>query len=394
MGLIQKIRDRHNVRIVERYKMIQDCGNGFYSFDGVLYHSDIVRSCIKPKTKAIGKALAKHVRETVIDGKNEIKINPEVYMRFLLEEPNPLMTGQMLQEKVSNQLALNNNSFILIIKDENGVPVELYPIPCRQVYAVYNNNQLYLKFLFKNGKSSTFPYTDIIHIRDDYIDNDIFGESPGKALTDLMECVKTIDQGIVKAIKNSGVIRWLLKYTNSMRPEDLKRNVKAFADNYLSIESDTFGAAGTDAKAQVERVEPKDYVPNAMITKDIVRRIYDYFSTNEKIVSNSYSENEWIAYYEGAVEPILKQMSGEYTRKLFTRRERGCGNKIIFESSDLTFASMTTKLNLVQFVDRRIMTPNEVRKALNMAPIEGGDEMLLRKDTGIVGGEDNEDNTD
>ena len=186
----------------------------------------------------------------------------------------------------------------------------------------------------------------------------------------------------------------ILKYTNSMRPEDLKRNVKAFADNYLSIESDTFGAAGTDAKAQVERVEPKDYVPNAMITKDIVRRIYDYFGTNEKIVSNLYSENEWIAYYEGAVEPILKQMSGEYTRKLFTRRERGCGNKIIFESSDLTFASMTTKLNLAQFVDRRIMTPNEVRKALNMAPIEGGDEMLLRKDTGIVGGEDNEDNTD
>jgi hypothetical protein len=87
-------------------------------------------------------------------------------------------------------------------------------------------------------------------------------------------------------------------------------------------------------------------------------------------------------------------MSGEYTRKLFSRRERGCGNEIIFESSNLTFASMTTKINLVQFVDRRIMTPNEVRKYLNLAPIDGGDNPLLRKDTGTItkggdeGGED------
>ena len=79
-------------------------------------------------------------------------------------------------------------------------------------------------------------------------------------------------------------------------------------------------------------------------------------------------------------------MSGEYTRKLFTRRERGFGNKIIFESSNLNFASMRTKLNLVQYVDRGIMSPNEIRAILNLAPREGGDEFVLRKDTGVVGG--------
>ena len=57
----------------------------------------------------------------------------------------------------------------------------------------------------------------------------------------------------------------------------------------------------------------------------------------------------------------------------------------MFESSALTFASMKTKLNLVQFVDRGIMTPNEVRGYLNLVPIEGGDSALLRKDTGIFG---------
>ena len=50
---------------------------------------------------------------------------------------------------------------------------------------------------------------------------------------------------------------------------------------------------------------------------------------------------------------------------------------------------MSTKLNLVQFVDRGVMTPNEVRYYLQMAPINGGDKALLRKDTGTLadGGE-------
>ena len=68
-------------------------------------------------------------------------------------------------------------------------------------------------------------------------------------------------------------------------------------------------------------------------------------------------------------------------------------NKIqaILGSSNLTYASMSTKLQLVQYVDRGVMTPNEVRYYLNMAPIDGGDQALLRKDTGtLVKGGENE----
>jgi len=56
----------------------------------------------------------------------------------------------------------------------------------------------------------------------------------------------------------------------------------------------------------------------------------------------------------------------------------------MFEASNLTFASMTTKLNLVQFVDRGIMTPNEVRYYLNLAPVDGGDVLVRRLDTAKV----------
>lgn len=46
---------------------------------------------------------------------------------------------------------------------------------------------------------------------------------------------------------------------------------------YLSsVESETFGAAGVDSKADVQRIEPKDYVPNAAQTDRIIKRIYDF----------------------------------------------------------------------------------------------------------------------
>ncbi len=387
-----KLFDRfRNVGRTARFQMVTERGNGFYSWNGKLYQSDIVRSCIRPRAKAMGKLVAKHIRRD----KNGIQVNPEPYIRFLLEEPNPFMSGQVLQEKVTNQLALNNNAFILIVRDEYGLPVELYPIPCSGVEAIFRNNELYLKFYFLNGNINTFPYTEIIHLRDDFCDNDIFGESPAKALTSLMEIVNTTDQGIIKAIKNSGVIRWLLKYTNSLRPEDLKKNVEDFVNNYLSIESTTFGAAGVDAKADAIRIEPKDFVPNAAQTDRTTQRIYAFFNTNEKIVHSNYTEDEWISYYEARIEPDAIQMSNEYTRKLFTRRERGFGNQIIFEASSLQYASMQTKLNLMQMVDRGAMTPNEWRWVFNMAPVEGGDKPIRRLDTAPVaeGGENGEDDT-
>lgn len=365
----------------EVIKMVNTYGEHYYSWDGKLYNSDIVRSCIRPKVKAIGKLVGKHIRH----GPNgELKVNPDANIRFLLSEPNPYMTAQQFQEKVATQLCLNNNAFILIVKDENGKPMQLYPIPCVTCETVYKDDVLYLKFYYRNGNTKTFPYSEIIHFRQDFNEKDIFGESPAEALKGMMEVIGTIDQGIIKAIKNSGVIRWLLTFSSSMRPEDVKKNVKEFVDNYLSVESDTFGAAGVDSKATATRIEPKDFVPNSAQTKDTINRIYSFFNTNEKIVQSKWTEDEWNAYYEAEIEPFVIQAGQIYSVRIFSRKERGCGNKIEFEASNLQCASLSTKLNFVSMVDRGAMVPNEWRAIFNMAPIEGGEQPIRRLDTQVV----------
>lgn len=366
-----------------KFQLVTERGNGFYAWNGKIYQSDIVRAATRPKVKAIGKLVAKHIRQTVLkDGTRKLEVNPEVYIRFLLEEPNSYMTGQKLQEKLASQLILNNNAFALIIRDEFGYPAEIYPIPAVSAEAVYDKNYvLYLKFVFANGKIYTFPYADIIHLRQDFNNNDIFGDPIAPALAPLMEIVTTTDQGIVKAIKNGGIIRWLLKFMTSMRPEDRKREAEEFAANFLSIESSGTGVAAVDSKADAQQIDPKDYVPNATQMDRTTQRIYALFNTNQKIVQSEYDENGWNAYYEAEIEPVVIELSNEYTRKIFSRRERGFGNRILFEAANLATASMQTKLNLVQFVDRGIMTPNEVREVFNLTPIEGGDAPIRRLDT-------------
>ncbi len=375
-----------------KFQLVTERGNGFYAWNGKIYQSDIVRAAIRPKVKPVGKLVAKHIRQTVQkDGTRKLEVNPEPYMRFLLEEPNPYMTGQKLQEKLATQLALNNNAFALIIRDDFGYPTEIYPIPAISAEAIYDKQYvLYLKFLLQNGKTYTFPYADIIHLRQDFNSNDIFGDPIAPALAPLMEIVSTADQGIVKAIKNGGIIRWLLKFTAAMRPEDKKREADAFAADFLDIEKSGTGVAAVDAKADAQQIDPKDYVPNAAQMDRTVRRIYALLNTNQKIVQSEYDENGWNAYYEAEIEPVVIELSNEYSRKLFTRRERGFGNRIIFEAANLATASMQTKLALSQMVDRGALTPNEWRTVFNLAPVPGGDDPVRRLDTAPVKGGDGE----
>ncbi|EGT3801900.1 phage portal protein [Clostridioides difficile] len=363
-------------------ELISDSGNGFYSWHGNLYRSDIIRSIIRPKAKAVGKMTAKHIRSN----ETEFKTNPEPCIKFLLENPNPFMSGQMLQEKMVTQLELNGNAFAMIVKDDDNIPVKIYPLNALNFEAIYEDEVPFLKFLLENGKVVTCPYSNIIHLRKDFNETDLFGKSPAKVLEPLMEVVNTIDQGVVKAIKNSNTIKWLLKFKTALRPDDIKKEVKKFEKNYLQIDSDSGGAAATDSKYDAEQVKAESYVPNAAQMDKAVQRLYSFFNTNEKIIQSKYTEDEWNAYYESEIEPVGLQLSNQYTEKLFTKKERSFGNKIIFEASNLQYASMSTKLNLVQMVDRGSLTPNEWRKIMNLSPIENGDKPIRRLDTATVKG--------
>lgn len=364
------------------HKLVVEQGNGIWGWNGKLYDSDIIRSCISPFAHAIGKLKAKEIKQST----EGLQVDPDPYIVRLMEEPNPLLTGQMLQQKMAVQLALNNNAFALILRDNYGYASEIYPIEAYSVEALYDTARtLYLRFMLQSGALVAYPYRDIIHLRDHYSGNDVFGESNAEVLDQIMQVADANDKSVVEAVKNGSVIKWIMKWKQIVRPEDLKRQTEDFARQYLETSENGTGVASVDAKADLEQVEPHDYVPNAAQQDRTLQRLYRFFGTNEHIIGSNYTEDEWNAYYESVIEPVAIQLGNEMTRKIFTRRERNEGCRIVYESTSLQYASMNTKLNLLQMVDRGALTPNEWREVMNLGPIDGGDKPIRRLDTAVVG---------
>lgn len=397
MGFFEKITNliRNKDPVIE-LKLMKEQGNGIWQWNGQLYNCELLRSIVRPLVVAAGKFDPVQVRKsTDPDGKITTKINPDVYIRMLLNEPNPFMTGQKFREKLAWHYCFNGNAFAYLVRDANGFAVAAYPLNAASVRSRYNHEtgQLFLQFSLTNGRTVEFPYDDIIHLPRDVGENDIFGTDPAPILAPLMKVVTATDGSILSAIKNGGIIKWILAYARGMRPEDLKARSVEFAKQFLTTntndgvgESDSVGVAAVGADATLTQVHNTDYVPNALIMDKNTKRVLEFFNTNEKIVMNTYNEDEWNAFYEGVVEPFSRALSEEFTRKVFSRRERGFGNSIIFDSTSLQYASMSTKLGLQAMVDRGAMTPNQWRQIMNMGPTgtPEGDQYLRRLDTGVA----------
>lgn len=361
------------------FELVSSSNNSFYPWNGKLFDNDIVRSCIRPKANAVGKLNAKHIRGYGED----MKINPDPYIRAVFQQPNPYMSMQDFLTKMTFQREINHNAFAFIKRDDFGYPLEIYPIPYSVVELKEVGGELWVKFMFWTGKYMAIPYTDIIHLRKDFNNDDFFGEKGTLAIKNIMEVISTTDQGIINAVKNSAIVKWIMMFKSILQPKDKELAVKDFTENYLAIEKAS-GVAVSDPRYELKQVEEKNYVPNAFQMDKSIQRLYSYFGVNDAIVQNKYKEDEWNAFYESEIEPIIIQLSNAFTRAFFTAREKGLGNKIIFEASNLAYASMKTKLNLMQMVDRGAMTPNEWRRIMNMGPVEGGDKPIRRLDTAVV----------
>lgn len=201
-NIFKRIFKNQKSEALTKCQLVTERGGGVYIWNGKIYESDTVRACLTPYVKAVGKLIGKHI----FDSSTGVKVNPEFYIKNLLENPNPFMSAQKFQEKLAAQLILNGNAFAYIAKDKNGLPIELFPLPAIGVEAVYKNYELFLRFTLNNGKSYIYNYDDILHLRSNFYDDDIFGNSLMPTLAPLLKINGTIDNGIVKTVKNSNVI--------------------------------------------------------------------------------------------------------------------------------------------------------------------------------------------
>ena len=345
----------------------------FSAFTGDAYSNDIFREGVDAIARNAGKLKGSHVIKYRDHDREEgdCKLN-----RLLQVRPNPFMSAYDFIYKLVTRLYLYNNSFAYIDRDQRGNVVGLYPITASHVDLLSDQNgRLFCGFLLRSGRQIVLPYEDIIHLRRFFNDDDILG-ADNFAIVPGLELAQTQNEGLVNGIKSGASIRGILKFTQIMSPEKLKAEKDAFISDYLEIGNDG-GVVATDQKMDYQPIESKPIVLNADQTKAIREKVFSYLGVTEAIVSSSYTEDQFSAFYESTIEPIATALSQEMTAKIFSEREQAFGNEIIFESGRLQFTSNSTKVNLIaQLVPLGLLTINQALEILNLPGVADGDRRL------------------
>ena len=355
--------------------MLNDSSSAFYNWNGKIYDSSVARTAIGTNGINAGKLNPKHIRKH----EQTIEVSPNNNIKNLLMYPNKFMTMFDFLQKMMIQREENNNAFAYIDRDKN-VPgmngiLGIYPLNCSSVELYEDEeNNLYIEFRFRNGQTKFASYNDVIHIRKHFNENDFWGASNSKVLSETFEVINTTSQGIRNAIKNTSFLRGILEFKNVLQPDDVEKNVKDFSERYLSINNKD-GIAYTDPRYSFHETKQDPYVPNKAQMDYSKQELYEYFNTNEKIIKGNYTEEEWIAYFETTIEPFSIQMSQEMTRKIFTPTELTYGNEIILEANRLANASNDTKITICKDLGH-LFTINEQREIWNRGPVPDGDRRL------------------
>jgi len=361
----------------------------FSSFGTNVYANEVVRACIRTLAEHTSKANVKVLRNGLAGDKR--------LQRMIQYRPNVYMNGKDFLYKVRTLLEINNVVFIYIMRDDLGKCVGLYPMPATQYEAVESGGELYIKFYYPNS-TMVHAWDDLAVLRKDYNTSDIWGDTNDAILTSL-ELLTTTSEGMANAIRSTANLRGILKTTKAMlSPDDAKKQKDRFVEDYMGL-TNSSGIAMLDATQSFEPITIQPQIANYKSVEELRNNIYRYFGVNEEAILSKLSGDSWDAFYEARIEPVLIALGLELTNKIFSQRERGFENEIIFESNRMQYMSTANKLALTNFVDRAIMTPNEVREVLNLAPVPWGDKPMswqnpkMCENEGTEASDDNEGQT-
>jgi HK97 family phage portal protein len=328
--------------------------NEYTAFSGTAYGNAAFRAAVD----TIGRHTAK-LQAHGADKQLEALLN---------EAPNAYMSGFDLLYKTAAAYFTHNNAFMLLARDDTGRITAVYPITPQSVeFHPGTDGAIYLECLFSDGRQVTFPYSDIIHLRRHFLTNDLLGDG-NAPLFPLLDTAQTLTQGIAASVKNGTSIRGVLKFTSLVNPTQVKAEKELFVSDYFNP-ANSGGIAATDQRFDFVPTNIAAYsIPQEQV-EIVNRQIYDYLGVNGKIISGSYNENEFSAFYESVVEPFALQLSQEFRLK--------SGAVIVFTAERMEFSSAATKIKLLhEAAPLGLITINEARSLLALPPVPDGDRRL------------------
>lgn len=384
MGILNIISNYAAKKKQMKYmQMMNGMSPVFSSFGTDVYASDITKGAVRCIANEIQKLNPRHI---VTDPKTGLqKETRDEINRLLKFGPNPYMTTSDFLSKIVYLREKNNNAYIYPAYEK--IPLKdgkykrrytgFYPLnPVTTEYLEDESGKLFIKLAFLNGYEYTMPYSDIIHWRKDFFENDIqggdaSGNSDNRAELKLLEADNTVVQSVDKGVRISMGARGILK-VNTMLTDDEQDERRIIFEKKL--EENKSAILTTDLKGEFVpiKIDPK------VIDKDtmefIMTRILANRGVSLPVYNGTFTEEEYQAFYEKTLEHMIVSLGRVFSKTLFTERELEVGNEIIFYNQGLMFTNTANKIKAVDIMSQRgTLTDNQILAVFGYPPFEGGD---------------------
>lgn len=350
----------------------------YTSFGSDIYASDVVQQALKCIVDEMKKLNPTHVRYT---GGDSIPVKGSS-VQDVLNEPNNIMTTSEFLEKCTWLLLMNYNVFIIPVYDtwidentgaERRYYKALYPIQPTNINFIEDaSGRLFVQFMFANGFDTTIPYDDCIHWKYNYSVNTYMGGdwngNPNHApLLKTLQLNEDLRQGIAKAMQASYSINGIIKYNTLIDDGTMLKNLQDFENK---LQNNASGFLPIDLKADVTPFKREIELVDADTLKFIDEEILRNFGVPLCILTGDFTKEQYEAFYQKTLEPLVKSLSQAMTKKLFTSREKAFGNRVELYPKELIFMTVSQTLEMLNtLAPTGAMFENEKRVALGLRPL-------------------------
>lgn len=286
-----------------------------------------------------------------------------------LKRPNEYQSQSSFIYKIVANLKKNNECFVYIDRNKRNKIKALHVLNHGNCQIKVVEDELLFEFLLPiTGTKKVVPYSEIIHIRDKYMNNEFYGDDQQETLKNLVNTKHTLEQGIEKYIHTSNLIRGIVQVNAILKNEDLQKYLKDFNGQFDNLENKSSFAV-LDNKASFTPISSNAQIPDHEIFESVNREIYSYFGLTQEIVENNASNDSMEEFYDSVIAPILKQISEEFSDKL--------NMTVALTLDNYIFASFAKKISAVkEMVQFGILSIDESRQLLGYGKIPGGEKRL------------------
>lgn len=304
----------------------------------------------------------------------------------LLKSPSRFMSAFEFRRAMTMQVLLYGNAFAAINKTRGGELLELIMLEADSVSLDLNGPEP----IYKTRLYGDLTMDQVFHLKAPNT-NGMWGESPVSLCRTSLQLMAAQEDMALKAFSNAGNPKIALVHPGPLSLEARQRIMADYEAKHAGT-SNTGKPLVLAEGMRIERISSTLDDAGLQAARQYsvgdVARIYGVPSSYlSETAGPSYGTLEWLSrmYVDACLMPWLQCWRAEILAKL-----AGTGETVAFDTDDLVRPGMAeTMAALRTAVEAGVMTRNEAREELDLAPLPGLDTPTLALNVGAGGGSTN-----